>query len=182
MRSLWTTVYTLGLPAVVVLGALVTGAVALFLDRLRARRLVAGVLLLASVLAVAAMTLSPLPGAAFATWQLVPVVDVWAAFAGDSATRMNDRLQAVGNVLMFVPLGLCVAHLLPRPAWRPTLLLALTVSVLIELGQAGLRTGRSADVNDVLLNVLGAAVGYGASRAHWGRARSSRDAGALLER
>ena len=72
----------------------------------------------------------------------------------------------IGNVAAFMPFGL-LAPLALRPL-RPTVALvaaATALSVAIELGQLfiSLAVGyayRSTDVDDVILNVLGAALGY----------------------
>jgi glycopeptide antibiotics resistance protein len=71
-----------------------------------------------------------------------------------------------GNMLLFLPLG----FLLPlrfgwlRPAGR--LVLLVTASSLgIELAQYALNLGRAADINDIVFNVAGAAVGWAAFAA-----------------
>lgn len=75
--------------------------------------------------------------------------------------------QLVGNVIAFVPLGI----LLPLAVGRPTrsfllvLVSAIALSAAIELGQLAisLELGygyRAADVDDVILNTIGALVGY----------------------
>lgn len=68
--------------------------------------------------------------------------------------------QLVLNILMFVPFGLLLPMVFPRlrACWK-TLLAALGITVLIEVLQYF--TGRSADIDDVIMNVLGAVVGYG---------------------
>jgi len=78
--------------------------------------------------------------------------------------------QVIGNVLLFVPLGVLLPRVLPMcQRLRGVLLLAACGSVAIELIQLlnGLRLGtlyRAPDVDDVFLNVLGAMLGYGAYR------------------
>ena len=68
--------------------------------------------------------------------------------------------QLVLNILMFVPFGLLLPMVFPRlrACWK-TLLAALGITVLIEVLQYF--TGRSADIDDVIMNVLGAVMGYG---------------------
>lgn len=73
--------------------------------------------------------------------------------------------QLVGNVLLFVPLGFLLPRLSERAQrFAATAATALAVSVGIELVQlAMLLTGlsrRSVDVDDVMLNVAGACLGY----------------------
>lgn len=73
--------------------------------------------------------------------------------------------QLLGNVVMFIPFGM----LLPAVAARfrrlgALLVAAVSMSVGIELAQLAMRliglAGRSVDVDDVLLNVAGAVMGY----------------------
>lgn len=71
-----------------------------------------------------------------------------------------EAKQLLGNIALFAPLGflLPVALRSFRRAW-PTLLLAAGLSVLIEIMQS-LLPGHSTDVDDVMLNSAGAALGY----------------------
>ena len=65
-----------------------------------------------------------------------------------------------GNIVAFLPIGLIPAAIRPRSArlWH-AVLFCLTLSSLIEVVQYA--TGRRvADVDDVLLNTLGGALGY----------------------
>jgi glycopeptide antibiotics resistance protein len=72
--------------------------------------------------------------------------------------------QAIGNLLLLLPLGLFGPLVLPWLSrwWRVALVAAL-VSACIEVTQL-LIPDRSADVDDVLLNTLGALLGYGLLR------------------
>lgn len=91
---------------------------------------------------------------------------------------MNDRIQLAGNLLMFAPIGLVLANLQPVRRTRRVLAWALAASLGIELVQALAQTGRSVDVNDVLLNVTGAALGcavYDLVRRHAGAPDAARD-------
>jgi glycopeptide antibiotics resistance protein len=71
----------------------------------------------------------------------------------------GSALDAILNICVFVPLGLLLATL----AWRllPTLVLALAVSLCIEIIQYVTDLGRTADVNDLITNALGAGLGWG---------------------
>jgi len=73
--------------------------------------------------------------------------------------------QLVGNVVLFVPLGFLLPLLGARcRRFGATGTVALAVSVGIELVQLGLLRAlgarRSVDVDDVILNVTGAGLGY----------------------
>ena len=78
-------------------------------------------------------------------------------------------INTLGNVVLFLPLGILLPlvssrfHLLKR-----VLLLALCLSLSIELLQFMLRflgNARAVDIDDVLLNTLGACLGFGFYRA-----------------
>ncbi len=76
----------------------------------------------------------------------------------------------LGNVGAFVPVGLLLPLLRPRDhSWRRALAIGLVISLAIELAQLGLSlvmgyAYRVADVDDVILNVTGAALGYAGFR------------------
>ena len=69
-------------------------------------------------------------------------------------------INCFGNILLFLPLGLLPPVLWQRMRkfWK-TILLAIAVMTVIELLQMVLRVG-VCDVDDLILNTLGAAVGY----------------------
>jgi glycopeptide antibiotics resistance protein len=68
--------------------------------------------------------------------------------------------QMVGNLLLLLPVGLLGPIVLPwMDRWRRVLVASLALSTAIELAQLGI-PDRSADVDDVLLNVAGAILGY----------------------
>lgn len=76
----------------------------------------------------------------------------------------DDELgDAVTNVLVFVPLGVLLALILRRSSWWRPLLVAAGVSLGIEVVQLLtthlLGSGHVADVNDLLSNVVGGALG-----------------------
>lgn len=66
----------------------------------------------------------------------------------------------LGNAVLFLPMGMLLPLLFPamRKAWR-CLLLVLLLPIAVEAAQLLLRCG-SCDVDDALLNFLGAAAGY----------------------
>ena len=71
------------------------------------------------------------------------------------------RVNLWGNILLFLPLGLLPPLLQPklRCFWK-TLLLATLVMVTVEVLQMLLLVG-TCDVDDLILNLLGTALGYG---------------------
>lgn len=81
-------------------------------------------------------------------WNFIP--DFWRRL----------RRENLGNLLMFLPFGVLYPLCRPERRWRDAALRGLCLSLGIELLQPFL--GRSFDVNDLLLNALGAALGAGA--------------------
>jgi glycopeptide antibiotics resistance protein len=79
-----------------------------------------------------------------------------------------DPIGFAENVLLTAPLGFLVPALTRRRTLRAVLLVGLVVSVSIEVLQYAdvrlLSGGRLADVNDVIANVLGVAIGYAVYR------------------
>ena len=74
------------------------------------------------------------------------------------------RLAAVnlfGNILLFVPLGLLLPAVWPRLArWWKTLGVCAGAVIAVELTQMLTLLGYC-DIDDLILNLLGAALGYG---------------------
>ncbi|WP_235501900.1 VanZ family protein [Aeromicrobium sp. Root472D3] len=77
--------------------------------------------------------------------------------------EVND---AVTNIVVFVPVGILVHLLMARPPWWRVIVVSTAISAAIELTQflTGnlLGGGHLADVNDLIFNVAGAAIGLGA--------------------
>ncbi len=105
-----------------------------------------------AVLAVLAVTLT---GGAPATGvNLVPGEGIRTALR--NANSELGLVNLVGNVVMFVPVGLLLP-LATRLRFGGTVAMCAALSVLVECVQ--LTLGRSLDVDDVLLNTLGGVVG-----------------------
>jgi len=85
-------------------------------------------------------------------WKVVPfvdVLDIWAAIRDWTI-----------NVLGFVPFGwLVVRRRWPRPGILLATILASGISFTIEAGQLLIFTSRSPSTEDIIMNVLGAALG-----------------------
>jgi len=67
-------------------------------------------------------------------------------------------VNLLGNVAMFLPVGWLTSALSRGRVW-PGLAAGLALSLTIETGQYVLDVGRAADVDDVILNTAGAALG-----------------------
>lgn len=66
-----------------------------------------------------------------------------------------------GNVIMFIPLGFFLPRVFPKfqKLWR-TILLTVLIITVVELAQLFTLLG-VCDIDDLILNVTGAAIGYG---------------------
>ena len=97
---------------------------------------------------------------------LIPVIPVVQGLV--SAEADITAFNALGNVVLFVPLG---AALVWRFGLSPTLVVAIAFvgSIAIESFQAVAAMGRSVDINDVLLNASGATIGALVMRSLLGR-------------
>ena len=80
---------------------------------------------------------------------------------GSRADQNHAIINLVGNVIMFIPLGFCLPMLWKkqRTLWKTLLTTALIIT-LVELTQLLTLVG-SCDTDDLILNVLGSAIGYG---------------------
>jgi len=126
-------------------------------------------MLLAYLVALALLALLPLSGTSPATsraWVApIPFATILAALG--RGLTFATVVSVAGNVVAFVPLGLLAPTAMPgMRTWRRVLALGCGVSLAIEVTQLaiGLAAGypyRMADVDDVILNTAGAALGYG---------------------
>ena len=73
-------------------------------------------------------------------------------------TFRQNKIILLGNIVMFVPFGLFPALLWRGWRWWKSLLVGFCTSVSIEFIQFFI--GRSTDIDDVILNTAGAAVGF----------------------
>jgi glycopeptide antibiotics resistance protein len=78
-------------------------------------------------------------------------------FRYNVSSRLFIR-NVLGNILLFVPFGLFVSHYIKNKKMYPILLISVLVSCSIEFAQT--KIGRTADIDDVILNTLGGVIGY----------------------
>ncbi len=64
-----------------------------------------------------------------------------------------------GNIILFIPVGFFVSLLRRSSTWKFALVAALIISTAPEVIQGIFRVGVF-DIDDILLNVLGAVIGY----------------------
>ena len=101
------------------------------------------------------------PGGGFGemfTWNYNMVPSVFRYLSGELTGGSWTAFMTVGNVLMFVPMGVLLPLLWKGESLCKTMAAGFTVSLVIELGQPVF--GRSFDVDDLISNTAGALVGY----------------------
>lgn len=116
-------------------------------------------LVVSLALIVIATLLTPqLPGAGQRTILLEPFWDLREALAGRQVLA-RAIAEMIGNVLLFIPLGVAVALRWATLGITAATGAAVAVSLVVEIGQALLAGGRMTDVTDVLMNGIGALIG-----------------------
>ena len=80
-------------------------------------------------------------------------------FDGYFRQNMDPLKDALLNIAIFIPIGLCTSVFLRYPKWQKTLLLSASLSCTIELSQYILSRGWC-DTNDVMNNAVGGLIGY----------------------
>lgn len=89
----------------------------------------------------------------------IPGKTIFRYLSGEPSWRIAvDNL--LGNVLLFVPLGIFLPSLWRTITWKGVLTVALGFSAALEISQ--LFVIGTPDIDDVILNSLGAVLGYGA--------------------
>lgn len=81
-----------------------------------------------------------------------------------SGVRSHIRMAVInlgGNIIMFIPLGVLLPKVFPKLASLPRVLLTTAAIIAaVEILQLFTLVG-CCDIDDLILNVLGAAIGYG---------------------
>lgn len=74
---------------------------------------------------------------------------------------MDAVVNLFGNVIMFIPLGFLLPKVIPKlgKLWK-TLLTSAAIVIAVEVAQLLTLLG-TCDTDDLILNVIGAAIGYG---------------------
>ena len=82
----------------------------------------------------------------------------------DSSVRSHILMAVInlgGNIIMFIPLGLLLPKVFPKLATLFRILIVTAIVIIIvEITQLFTLVG-SCDIDDLILNLLGAAIGYG---------------------
>lgn len=97
-------------------------------------------------------------------WNLIPFHTIrlyWRAFqSGSPSLRMISVINLGGNIIMFIPLGFLLPPVFPKLK-NLTSVLVTTAAIIIcvELIQLLTLVG-SCDIDDLILNMLGGAIGF----------------------
>jgi glycopeptide antibiotics resistance protein len=89
----------------------------------------------------------------------VPFKTILNYLSGEPTWNIAIR-NIVGNIILFVPLGFFLQFFCRSITWKFVLLATFIISVVIEITQGIFRVGIF-DIDDILLNVFGAIIGYG---------------------
>jgi glycopeptide antibiotics resistance protein len=109
------------------------------------------------VIGVLLVTLSPaFPAPGTAHVGLVP--GSGTLFVISTGQGLEAVIEIAGNVLLFVPLGAILR--LRGMSFRNSLLAASLLSAVVELAQFGFAVGRFTEIDDVILNTTGTAIGF----------------------
>lgn len=87
-------------------------------------------------------------------FNIVPFSEIMRYSFGSKLFIFN----VLGNIIVFIPFGFFVASYIKPKKGFSTFLVCLLTSTTIEFVQ--LKIGRSFDVDDILLNVIGGIIGY----------------------
>lgn len=85
---------------------------------------------------------------------LVPFTEISRYAFGSKLFYYN----VIGNILVFIPFGFFVADYIKSKNIIPAIIISTIVSVTIEFVQ--LKIGRSFDIDDCILNLIGGIIGY----------------------
>lgn len=73
----------------------------------------------------------------------------------------SGAINIVGNIAVFIPVGILIPLISRRVStFKVTILLGFTASLVIEILQFLFAEGRIMDIDDLILNTLGVAVGW----------------------
>lgn len=87
-------------------------------------------------------------------YNLIPFTEIMRYKFGSKLFIMN----VLGNIILFIPFGLIVAEYIKPKSILAPLFTSLIVSCTVEFVQ--LNIGRSFDIDDIILNIIGSIIGY----------------------
>lgn len=90
----------------------------------------------------------------YGTNNFIPFKEIFRYEFGSKAFIQN----IVGNIILFIPFGIFVSYIIQSRKPFYMIIISLITSGIIEYTQ--LKIGRTFDIDDILLNVLGGFIGY----------------------
>ena len=75
-----------------------------------------------------------------------------------SLTSAQFLYNVIGNIVLFIPFGLFVSDFIGAKKTYQILIVSILISLTAELIQ--FKIGRAFDIDDIILNVIGAIIGY----------------------
>ena len=87
-------------------------------------------------------------------YNLVPFTEIFRYEIGSASFYLN----VIGNIIIFIPFGYFISTYIKPSKILPILIVSVISSTTVEFVQ--LCIGRSFDVDDILLNALGALIGF----------------------
>ncbi len=90
----------------------------------------------------------------YGTNNFVPFKEIFRYEFGSKVFMHN----IIGNILLFIPFGYFVSHIMKTRKPFAMLIISIITSCTIEFTQ--LKIGRTFDVDDIILNLLGCIIGY----------------------
>jgi glycopeptide antibiotics resistance protein len=89
-----------------------------------------------------------------AGFNLVPFKEITRYTIGSNLFKLN----VLGNIILFIPMGCILTGYLKPKNIIPIIVSSIIISSTVELVQLGI--GRAFDVDDIILNLAGAIIGY----------------------
>jgi glycopeptide antibiotics resistance protein len=95
--------------------------------------------------------------------QFIPVLLKNGLMTNSGNPHLNaGAINIIGNVVVFIPVGILIPLISVRVRrFRATAILGFTTSLAIEILQFLFAEGRTMDTDDLILNTLGVAIGWG---------------------
>ena len=90
----------------------------------------------------------------YGTNNFVPFKEIFRYEFGSKVFMHN----IIGNILLFIPFGYFVSHIMKTRKPFAMFIISVITSITIEFTQ--LKIGRTFDVDDIILNLIGSIIGY----------------------
>jgi len=98
---------------------------------------------------------------------LIPFYSIYGYLAGDDKVMRAFAVSNVlGNIVIFVPLGIYITLFNHKAKRIQTVLLVFLFSLIVEIIQYSFRVGIG-DIDDIILNVFGGVIGLGIYQLLW---------------